>query len=190
MPVDTSLLYGEMIGSWIIHLAIPVGVSVLLSVLPYMPIATKVTLLLVVSAILSAITQAAFLTALQASACSGVKDYRSIFIASGVGGLMTAGMMSLPLYIEPLRLLVSQLFGSHRSLLTPALAHVNNVITAASTDIAAATLQKGGAALTPVEYEAQTFREMMFGSAYWAAFAGAYGIGVGSMMATSCPAKH
>jgi hypothetical protein len=195
MPLDSNLLYGEIAGSWLVHLAIPIGVSVLISVLPYMPLGRRALYLLIGSAILSVLVQAAFLTALQASACSGVKDYGSIGVAALFGGAITAGMMALPIYVEPLRLVVSQLFGAHKSLLTPKLAQVNNILTAAGRDVAEASVgspdapvQTGGAALTPIEYEAQAFKEMMIGASYWAAFAGAYGVGLGSMMTTKCPA--
>jgi hypothetical protein len=203
MPVDTNLLYGEMAGSWLLHLAIPIGVSVFISSLPYMPLATKALMFIGLTAILSGLVQTAFLLALQASACSGVKDYGSIFVAASVGALITAGMVALPVYVTPLRLAVSQLFGTHKSLLTPAMQRINEIISEAGSGVSTATVsadvekatgrivvQGGGAALTPPEYEAQEFKEMMIGASYWAAFAGAYGIGVGSMMATSCPASN
>lgn len=202
MPVDTNLLYGEMAGSWLVHLAIPVGVSVLVSSLPYMPLARKAMILIAVTAVLSTLAQGAFLLALQASACNGVKDYGSVFVAACICGLITAGMVALPVYVEPLRLAVSQLFGTHKSMLTPAMQRINEIISEAGTTVSQTTvvsdkeaetgraIQVGGASLTPVEYEVQDFKEMMLGASYWAAFGGAYGIGVGSMMATSCKAKN
>ena len=190
MPVDPNMLYGEMAGSMLVHIAIPVGVAVLLSVLPYMELNRKVLLLIIISALLSGLVQFGFITALQASACSGVKEYQTIFAAAGVCALLSGAMMALPAYVEPLRLTVSQLFGAHKSLLTPALSHINAVISSAGTEMAAASVvQKGGAALTLPEYEAQVFHETMIGAAYWSAFAGAYGIGIGSMIATKCPAN-
>jgi hypothetical protein len=194
MPVDPGLLYGEMAGSLLVHLAIPVGVAVLLSVLPYMELNRKVLLLVVITALISGLVQFGFITALQASSCSGVKDYQTIFTAAGVCALITGAMTALPAYVEPLRLTVSQLFGAHKSMLSPALSRINTVISDAGTELAAAAMdkevvQKGGAALTEPEYEAQVFRETMIGAAYWSAFAGAYGIGIGSMIATKCPAS-
>ena len=198
MPVDTNMLYGEMAGSLLVHMALPVAVAVLLSVMPYMELATKVKLLIAGVALLSGLVHFGFLAALQSSACSGVKDYQTIFAASGVGALLTAAMVAIPAYVEPMRLTVSQLFGTHKSMLTPAMAHVNALVAKAGNEIAAASapsspspeIQKGGAALTPSEYEDQVFRETMVGAAYWSAFAGAYGIGIGSMIATKCPAKN
>lgn len=193
MPVDTSMLYGEMAGSLLVHMAIPVGVAVLLSVMPYMELSTKIILLIVGTALLSGLVQFGFLAALQSSACSGVKEYQTIFAAAGVGALLTAAMVAIPAYVEPMRLTVSQLFGTHKSMLTPAMARVNALVAKAGEEIAAAsapTVQQGGAALTPTEYDDQVFRETMIGAAYWSAFAGAYGIGVGSMIATKCPAKN
>lgn len=195
MPVDPNMLYGEMAGSWLVHMAIPVGVAVLLSILPYMELQRKVLLLVVISAAISGLVQFGFITALQASACSGVKDYQTIFTAAGVCALITAAMTALPAYVEPLRLTISQLFGTHKSLLTPAMSRINAVISDAGTEIASAAMDKevvqhGGAALTLPEYEAQVFRETMIGAAYWSAFAGAYGVGIGSMIATKCPAQN
>jgi len=58
-----------------------------------------------------------------------------------------------------------------------------------SADVAPA-IQKGGAAITPEEYETQTFQEIAIGASYWAAFAGAYGVGIGSLSAATCPATN
>jgi len=193
MPVDTNLMYAEMAGSWLVHLAIPIGVSVLISVMGYMPLSQKIMLLIAITAAISGLVQLGFLAAMQASACSGVKDYQSIATAAGLSAVLTAGMVAVPAYVPSMRLTVSQLFGPHLSLLTPAMAKINNVIAEASKEVTEASLsalpkQVGGAALNFVEYEAQEFKEVMIGAAYWAAFAGAYGIGVGSMIATKCPA--
>jgi len=173
-----------------VHIAIPVGVGVLLSVLPYMVLPRKIMIFVLLTAAISGLVQCGFLMSLQASACKGVKDYRSILTAAGICAFLTAGMVALPAYIESMRLTVSQLFGAHKSLLTPAMARINNVITTAGGELVSATtpdpVQKGGAALTYIEYEAQEFKEIMIGGAYWAAFAGAYGVGIGSMAATNC----
>ena len=60
-------------------------------------------------------------------------------------------------------------------------------------EIVGAKPQTGGGLELPkplpaMEYEDQTLKEMMIGASYWAAFAGAYGIGFGSLMNTTCPA--
>lgn len=199
MPLDTSLLYGEMVGSWISHLAIPFGASLVIGALPYMEVSKKVILLIAASIVLSFVAQFAFLMFLQASSCKGVQNYGSIFAGALIGAGITGAMVAIPLYVEPMRLAVSQLFGSHKSLLTPEQARMNEIVTTAGKGLVEASVplapipdtitQKGGASLTPDQYDNQTFKEMMIGSSYWAAFAGAYGIGIGSMIAVKCQAK-
>jgi len=174
------------------HLAIPVGVSVLLSVLPRQALGSRALQLLVLTALLSFLVQGAFLLTLQASACNGVKTYGTVFVGAGVAALITAAMAAIPIYVEPMRLAVSQLFGRHYTLLTPAMKAANAAIAEAAQKIAGAAggVQEaiGGGGLDATQYEDQIFREMMIGAAYWAAFAGAYGVGVGSIMVTGCPA--
>jgi hypothetical protein len=132
---------------------------------------------------------------LQASSCKGVQNYGSIFAGALIGAGITGAMVAIPLYVEPMRLAVSQLFGSHKSLLTPEQARMNEIVTSAGKGLVEASIpgnpeiQKGGASLTPDQYDNQTFKEMMIGSSYWSAFAGAYGIGIGSMIAAKCLAK-
>jgi hypothetical protein len=210
MPIDSNLLYGEMAGSFFLHIAIAIGVSVLISVMPYMPLAKRSLVLIGLITLLSGLAQAGFLAFLQAASCKGVTDYYGIFAGAGIAAIITACMAAIPTFVEPMRLVVSQLFGYHKSLLTPAMERMNTIITNAGKDIthistvvtpdpliASATgsteiaaVQKGGAALSYVEYEAQTFKEIMMGAAYWSAFGGAYGIGIGSLIATKCKATR
>jgi hypothetical protein len=44
----------------------------------------------------------------------------------------------------------------------------------------------GGNRLTPEEYADQTFNEIKSALAYMSAFAGAYGVGIGSRYAVNC----
>jgi len=113
-------------------------------------------------------------------------------------------MIAIPAFIEPMRLLVSQLFFRHKTLLTPQLAEMNKILIETGQRVLEKSLtedarreaeakadivvQHGGAAISPDEYERQTFQEIASGASYWAAFAGAYGIGVGSLIAAKCPA--
>jgi hypothetical protein len=193
MGLDTNLLYGEMFGSWLIHLSFPVIASVVIGLLPYQPLSTRMWMLLGITVILSAITQFGFLAYLQSAACDGVKDYAPVATGAGIATLITALMTALPLFVQPLRLAVSQLFVSHKALLTPELEAFNKLMTDASIKTGEIVSQKGGALtmpvpLPPADYEDQTLKEMMIGASYWAAFAGAYGIGFGSLMNTTCPA--
>jgi hypothetical protein len=189
MPLDTNLMYGEMVGSWFVHLAIPIAVATLLSVIP--GVGKKVLILLFLTSVISFFVHFGFLTFLQANSCSGVKSYRTIFVGALLGAVLTFGMSAIPALFEPMRLVVSQLFGEHKSLLTPEMARINTIVTRAGLDVTEhePVLQQGGAALSPEEYEAQTFQETVYGVAYWSAFAGAYGIGLGSLFAGKCPAS-
>ena len=201
MPLDTNLMYGEMVGSAFAHIAIPMGIVLVLNWLPYMSLSKRTWLLLGFTVLLSFTFQFGFLTFLQASSCQGVKNYASI----GMGALIAAGvtgiMIAIPTFFEPMRLLVSQLFGDHKPLLTPELANINNMVERAGTEFYKASetplppqrglplpVQQGGAALTIDDYEKQTLNEIQIGVSYWAAFAGAYGIGLGSLVAATCPA--
>lgn len=204
MPLDTNLLYGEMAGSWIAHLAIPFATFMFVKALPYMEPMPRMLIFLGVCTVLSFACQFGFLAILQSSSCKGVKDYTSIATGSVIAALITAAMIAIPVFVEPMRLVVSQLLFRHKTLLTPQLARMNDilletgerVLKASLTEEAAAKaaadadriVQSGGAAISPEEYETQTFQEIAIGASYWGAFAGAYGIGLGSLVAAKCPA--
>ena len=208
MPLDPNLVYGTMVGSWIAHLAIPV--AVLIAVQQVGPDNWKLWFILGCVG-LSLLWQAMWLTVLQTSSCSGIKNVKGLAIGSLIAAAITAGMTLIPVYIEPMRLIVSQLLISHKTLLTPAVAHVNDALVDSGNKIFSASIlqnnpeptapamnhalnsgdptapaQYGGAAITPDEYETQTAQEIAYGTSYWAAFAGAYGIGIGSLFAATC----
>ena len=206
MPMDTNLFYGIMVGSAGLHAVIPLIVGVILS-MTTLSLQTKMIVMLVLSVALSFLVQSGLLTALQANSCNGVKSYRNIFVGAGIGSLITLIMAAIPIFIEPLRLVVSQMFVDHKPLLTPELARINQFVTNAAVDFSEITgtpesepvslslstsptlpVQTGGSALDPEQYESQTLRETQTAAAYWTAFAGAYGIAIGSIMAaTTCP---
>jgi hypothetical protein len=190
MPVDTNLLYGEMIGSGLMHIVAAIGIGTYISMFATLTSGQKTAILIGSMLCLSFLMQFGFLSFLQSASCKGIKDYASIAGASVIGAVITALMICIPIFFEPMRLIVSQLFITHMSQLSPEQARVEEIIERAGVDVAGATspLQKGGA-LDYEAYEAQTNRELMFGVAYWAAFAGAYGIGVGSMISTKCKAS-
>ncbi len=183
--MDTTLLYGEMAGSWLLHLAAPLVIATVLGLNEGLSQANKVSLLLLITVIVSFCVQFGFLTFLQASACTGVKSYYNVFKGALVAALFTAIMVAIPLYWEKARLMVSQLFLPHQTMLTPEQAAQNDILVKAAEMIT--TPQKGGALDAP-GYDAQTFKEITYGAAYWAAFAGAYGVGAGSLSAAKCPA--
>ncbi len=198
MPLDTNLLYGEMLGSWLMHMGVVVLVSVVFVMLPEMSNKTRGLILLGGVTALSFLVQAGLLTTLQASACKGVKDYGSIFTGAAVAAVITAIMTAIPIYFEPMRLAVSQLFGPHKPMLTATEASINDTIVRAAAEVTAAETQEQTQATLPVQaggsldsagYAKQELREITIGTAYWAAFAGAYGIGLGSLIAAKCPAS-
>jgi len=119
-----------------------------------------------------------------------MKDYGGVTMGAMLCAVITGAMVAIPGFMEPMRLVVSQLFGDHKTLLTPELARMNDLITKTSQDVMRASLgvQKGGA-ITQEEYDVQTFQEITTGASYWAAFAGAYGIGLGSLLAAKCPSS-
>ncbi len=196
--MDTNLLYGEMAGSWLAHLAIPAGVAVLFSYLPTMTTKMRGLILLGGTVVLSFLVQAGLLTSLQAAACSGVKDYGSIFAGAGIAALITAILAAVPIFFEPMRLAVSQMFIIHKPELTAKAARLDTIVSTAAelfvkgeqseqSEQSEQLVQKGGA-LSQEEYSEQERRELTIGTAYWTAFAGAYGIGLGSLISAKCPA--
>jgi len=202
MALDSNLLYGEMVGSFLAHMAIPLLMSMLVGVLPYMMLQQKLLVFLALCVGLSFVCQLGFLTIMQAISCQGIKDVRSIATGAGIAACITAVMIAIPAFVEPMRLVVSQLFMTHKTLLTPELAKINDILIDAGDRVMKASipaktnldnsdpmpLQTGGAAITVMEYEAQTFQEITNGVMYWSGFAGAYGIGLGSLLAAKCPA--
>jgi hypothetical protein len=151
MPLDSSLLYGEMVASWILHACIPLAVGLgIQTVFSLMIPGYKVLMLLGFTVAISFLIQMGLLTSLQASSCSGVQDVGAIAFGALESAGITAVMGAIPLFVKIAREAVSHLF-----------------------------IQSG-------ESE---FVEQMIGMAYWCGFAGAYGIGIGSMTAAKCKAS-
>lgn len=198
--MDTGVLYGEMLGSWLLHLAIPVGISsALTGLLVGNGGSTQsiIYIILVLSLLVSILVQMGFLTFLQVYSCGGVKNFRGIIAGTLVSAGITALFLFLPASIEGLRLTVSQLFIKHLPILTEHQKEVeakiiSNAVSLVSTtdpsaEIVAELIKKIG--LTPEEYEGQTLKETVTAMSYMSAFAGAYGIGVGSFYAAKCNPK-
>ena len=74
----------------------------------------------------------------------------------------------------------------HRVRMTSDMARAHDIVTRAALDLTSVQSQKGGA-LESKEYEEQTMHEISAGSSYWGAFAGAYGVALGSLIAATCP---
>jgi len=191
MALDLNLLYGEMAGSAIFHGLMPFFIYIISQRL----VLTKngfIIMLLVTCTILSFVFQFGFLTILQQSTCNGVKDLGSIAKGASVGALTTAIMLAIPVFVEPMRLMVTSLpvIGiPHLIKLDPKDATNQEVIYDAAKKVTDSLTPPDPVHTQPTEaqIENQTRKEMSFGGAYWTAIAGAYGVGIGCMMATkSC----
>ena len=186
MPLDTNLLYGEMLASAIAHAAIPFAAVLLIGILPYFDFGYKPLLFLVICVGLSLLVQFAFMLILQVSACSGLNNIVSVSYGAFISAIISAIMYAIPVYLTPMRYMVSQLFMDHRVRMTSDMARAHDIVTRAALDLTSVQSQKGGA-LESKEYEEQTMHEISAGSSYWGAFAGAYGVALGSLIAATCP---
>jgi hypothetical protein len=197
MPLNTDLLYGEMAGSFIIHAAIPAAILLALESLG-VPVGSRILWMIGALMVASFAIQFGLLTVLQQTSCSGVKEFGGVLWGAGVGALLTGGFAWLPTALPWLRLLISQIFMRHRPLATPGEAAAERATIEAARAVRLAegvsaeqvvlTASSGGVSLEKPAYDLQTFAELRFAVSYMAAFAGAYGTGIGSLWATQCPA--
>jgi hypothetical protein len=209
MALDTSVLYGIMGGSALGHIGAAVLSYVFIKSFQGLTIGQKTLYFILAVAGLSFVIQTLCMSSIQSYSCNGVSNYKSLFVAGFVGAVITLLMIAIPIYFEPMRLIVSQLFGPHMTLMTPERAAQAAIIEKAAKELGSLgaksgdglnetvdttsseettsvpTFQKGGA-LSIIEYNAQQFKELMMGAAYWAAFAGAYGVGIGSTITGKC----
>jgi hypothetical protein len=184
MALDVSLLYGEMVASALAHIGVVFAVYMFIKAIPGLQGLTRSLVFIGSCAVLSLVVQALFLVVLQSSSCGGIKSYGGVAIGSAIACAITLVMVAIPLFIEPLRLVVSHLFIEHQPLVGPVEAKQEAIVVEASTQIATTTQTGGGLTLEP--YNEQVFTEMTLGAGFWGAFAGAYGIGVGSLWGAKC----
>lgn len=202
MALDVSLLYGEMVASAILHVAIVFAIYMLISSLQMEAGVTRLLLFLGACVLISWGVQAILLAILQASGNGGVKSFSSVAVGATVAAAITAAMMAIPMFIEPARLVVSSLFMMHHAVDSSAVAEA--VVEAAatvserkvqagersgersvtSTVGTGTSLQAGGGGQETAQeaFDKQSLKEIAFGAGFWGAFAGAYGVGVGSLM--------
>ncbi|NDE16700.1 hypothetical protein EBZ80_17385 [bacterium] len=183
-----------MAGSFIIHAAIPAAILLALESLG-VPSASRMLWLIGALAAASFAIQFGLLTVLQQTSCSGVKEFGGVLQGAAVGALLTGAFAWLPTALPWLRLLISQIFMRHRPLATPGEAAAERATLEAAGAVRAAegvsaetVPVAGGISLEKPAYDLQTFAELRFAVSYMAAFAGAYGTGIGSLWATRCPA--
>lgn len=190
MPLDTGLLYGEMVASAIAHIAIPFAVMLIIGAMPYMVPFQKSLVFIGLVVLLSFLAQIGFLMILQVNACSGLNNFSGIVRGSVIAAIITAVMIAIPVFIEPMRVMISQYFIKHRTMMTVEEKRHAEIIVAAANQLGQANrvpvMVGGGPELSTIEYEDQTLREISAGTSYWGAFAGAYGVAFGSLVAATC----
>ena len=182
MALDISLLYGEMVASALVHAAIVFAVYMMVTRFP-LPEAYRLIGFIGICGGLSWVVQNLFLLMLQSSSCGGIKAYGGVAWGATVASLITAGMLAIPTYFEPMRLVVSHLFITHPEV------QQGGVVVASTTNEANGPTEETEESEVngPTEEgDAIRFREIALGAGFWGAFAGAYGIGIGSLYGTSC----
>lgn len=199
--MDSGLLYADMIVSFLLHLSGTIAIATLFSgVLSDYSVSTRVWILIVATMVFSFTVNMGVLLFLQTTSCGGLKDIAGVAKGAFIGSALTGFFMWIPSIWEGLRLSISQVFVDHKSLMTPLEAAQDRILVPASQKILeipqTATLplavppswatQVGGKRLTPEEYADQTFSEIKSALAYMSAFAGAYGVGIGSRYAVNC----
>lgn len=194
-----------MVVSFMLNLVGPLAIAALFSsFFSAMSLSTRVWLLIICSTIYAFVINLCVLTFLQTTNCNGLKNFGGIAAGAGISAALTLFFMWIPSIWEDLRLAISQLFIAHHALLTASEAAGEGVIVDAGKRISSllntekeplavavplppsGIKQSGGKRLTPEEYDDQTFNEIKAAMAYMSAFAGAYGIGIGSRYAINC----
>lgn len=198
MAMDMGALYGEAVASFLFH-----GCLVFLAVMAADSFegAAKYIVFIATMAAGSFLINGGLLTVLHQLTCSGVKNVAGILKGAGVSAVLAAGMPLLAFFVEPLRLVISQMVITHRYLGTPARVDAEAVLKGAATqvhDLAAgksiapevlAPLTGEGVGSLPADlYAAQTRSETAWAASYLAAFAGAYGIALGAQWTSQCGA--
>ena len=185
--MDSFLLYTDMIVSFLLHIVGTFAIASIFSMfLKGYELSMRVWILILGSMVFSFIVNFCALLVLQTTSCNGLKDPGGVAVGAGIGSIITGFFMWIPTIWEGLRLSISQVFVDHLSLMTPGEAAREGVIMDAAQQLLAVPTQRGGKHITPEEYDNQTFYEITSAMAYMAAFAGAYGIGIGSRYAVNC----
>ena len=205
--MDMYTLYGEAVGSFLLHGALVFVVVTLLSSLAtddssHLQFYVGFVVLMAAG---SFVINGGLLTVLHQLTCSGVKNVAGILKGAGVSAAVTAVMSPLPFFIEPLRLVVSQIVMPHRYLAIPARLEAESVLKEAATHVQELAASGGGGTLAPgvrtplpgegvgslpaAEYAIQTLQEARVAASYLAAFAGAYGMALGAQWSGQCKAS-
>lgn len=188
MALDTSLLYGLVVASALGHAALAFLLYTVMRMAGYMGISALQVGLCVVSFFI----QFGLLAALQANTCGGMRDYGSVAKGAALSLLFVGAFTLLPVYVPYLREIVAWL--APRG--TAADAERARILEQAGINLQAVAGIDGAEKVVPPdvvttsleEYNKEVFLATTKAVAFWAAFAGAYGIGVGSLVAAKCPA--
>jgi hypothetical protein len=190
MALDTSLLYGLTAASAVAHAALAFTIYVVMKMIG----STSSGTLQIILCLISVIIQFGLLTALQANTCGGVKDYGIVLVGTAISTIIVTGFTLLPVYVPYMREIVSWL--APRA--SPADAEIAKTLEVAAMKVQELSGEASGAdkmappdvtSTSLLEYEQATFLATTKAVAFWAAFAGAYGIAAGSLKAAACPAN-
>jgi len=186
-----NLMYGEMIGSAMIHGGLPILIYVIGTIMvPTMTKSSYTLSLILLSIVGSYIVNFAFISSLQQNSCNGIKSVKSVAIGAAVSAFVTGALIAIPVYVESMRLMFTTFIGmEHKVELEPEDARKQDILNEASLkvwDRKSIPGSAGSSQPTPDEIDTQTRREMAAGATFWSLFAGAYGIAIGARMSTSC----
>ena len=188
MALDTNLMYGLMAAAGIVHAGLPLLIYVVCRHIQTDFFRGPIFLILVCIAC-SFVVQLGLLTTLQQSTCKGVTSFNNVLIGAGVAAAITGVMMAIPAFVEPMRLMVTSTFGlEHRLLLNEEDVKKQEIILDAAKKIYGGTTTSQSVQPTQDEIGEQTRLETSLGGAFWLFFAGLYGVGAGTMFASSCNA--
>jgi hypothetical protein len=166
MPLDSGLLYGEMFGSYLLHVA---AVGVIANLI--MPLFSDKNMMYFIALCIVASILINFICVLilQWHTCGAVTDWLSIATSAIRGAIITGLFIAIPIKLESFRLMISTLLVEHVPIVGTPVDEKSTV-----------------KLLEPDEYANQTFKETWIGAAYMAAFAGAYGVGLGAYFSLHC----
>lgn len=196
MAMDMYTLYGEAAASFLFH-----GALVFLAATAAAPFkgAAFYVVFATTMAIGSFLINGGLLTVLHQLTCSGVKNVSGIFKGAGVSAALAVVMSVLPYFIEPLRLVISQMVMPHRYLAIPARLEAEEALKTAATrvhelggdttvapEVRAPLAGEGVGSLPADDYATQTLQEARVAASYLAAFAGAYGMALGAQWTSQC----
>jgi len=126
MTAFLNLVIGEMFASGMLHGIMPFVLA--MGIMRFMGDAAPFNRILTLAGLIVAISfllHIFFMLILQSTNCGSIVDFGAVIRASIFGALIVGGMLTIPLTVESVRLMVSQVIMPHYPLLTPGLATLN-----------------------------------------------------------------